>query len=343
MGHATPITLNPYEVASNATLSRLPQTSFHSDEESLEQCQCNSAQTPNLEYGSDSSNNSDNDSDDDDDLYLFNGSPSPKPGVLLNTDLARDTEELTNIAMAEFLSATISPPSKSKRGSDLKLSGSIRKRLKNTCYRNPFGVGHFTEAVDGDTVILTSPPSFTTHYLACPFYVRDQRANPSCLTRAGLREFKDLKKHLWNAHRRPPYCPICCETFPSTAASNQHIRSRSCKSSSKPRPTGITALQMQQLERRSYPRASQELQWLSIWQIMFPSAKLPSPSSTYLWGETEAMVCVLRDFWSTEGTRIVANFLTGKTSNSLLSSNDFQVQSLSRAVLNRLIDELVAC
>ncbi|KAI0454302.1 hypothetical protein F5B21DRAFT_475670 [Xylaria acuta] len=155
-----------------------------------------------------------------------------------------------------------------------------------------------------------------------------------------MREIKDLKQHLWTAHRQPSYCPTCCDTFVLAEDWENHVRLRSCVSSGKPRPEGISALQMQQLAQHADPWVSREVQWLLIWEIVFPGVKLPS--LPFLFGEVETAVWMLRDFWSTEGDRIVCDFLTERWQQTpQLQDDEPNIIALGSLVLNRVIDQLV--
>ncbi|KAI3331766.1 hypothetical protein HD806DRAFT_478238 [Xylariaceae sp. AK1471] len=276
----------------------------------------------------------------EDDVYLFDVPSSQVPDVNTTGAFADEAEELAEIALEEFL-LTISPLSgNAKRGRDWRLPGRARKRLRTSCIETHVEIEQKSETDDEDTVVVGSP-RLTTHQLACPFYVRHKETHLSCLTRADLREIKDLKRHLWSAHRQPPYCPTCYNTFISAEDCNKHIRLRSCISSGKLRPEGVSAVQMQRLARRADPWISREVQWLTIWEITFPGARLPSLA--YLSGEVETVVCALRDFWSTEGDRIVFGFLAERQQQSpQLQDEKPNVTTLSSAVLNRVIDQLVA-
>ncbi|KAI8632650.1 hypothetical protein F5Y19DRAFT_418373 [Xylariaceae sp. FL1651] len=276
----------------------------------------------------------------EDDVYLFDVPSAQLPDANITEDLADEAEELAGIAVEKFL-FTISPPgSSTKRGKDGHLPERARKRLRTSCFEKHIKIQQKLDTDDEDTVVV-GPPALTTQHLACPFYVRYKERYLSCLTRADIREIKDLKQHLWSAHRQPSYCPVCYDTFISADDCDKHIRLKPCTSPRKTRPEGITAIQMQRLARRADPWISREVQWLSIWEIVFPGLKLPSLAS--LSNEVEAVVCVLRDFWSSEGSRIVSDFLHERQQQSpRLQGNEANATTLDSLVLNRVIDQLVA-
>ncbi|KAI1165331.1 hypothetical protein F5B18DRAFT_611584 [Nemania serpens] len=291
-------------------------------------------------------------SDENDDFNPFDFPATPASNAFTSEDLASDAAELSKIVLGEFISATVNAPNKKKRSGDFEdLTGSTNKRLKVVCFEKHMRIDLSPDADDPDTIIVAPPRPATYQHLACPFYVRDKESHRSCLTRADLRDIVQVKRHLCTAHRQPPYCPVCRETFVSTAVCDRHIRAVSCAPSNRPRPSGITVVQMQQLARRADAWASRELQWLSIWEIVFPGAALPLLSSStgpalavYLTGEAEAVVCQLRDFWSSEGTRIVSDFIAGKEPRGLPSSpdRDRRGKALGSVVLDRVVDRLVA-
>ncbi|KAI1147042.1 hypothetical protein F4825DRAFT_438682 [Nemania diffusa] len=155
-----------------------------------------------------------------------------------------------------------------------------------------------------------------------------------------MQEMMDLKRHLWTAHRQPPYCPICYDTFVLSEDWEDHIRLGSCVPSGRTRPEGISGLQMQQLARRADPWISRETQWLVIWETVFPGVKPPPLGS--LTGEVETAVWALRDFWSTDGGRIVSDFVTERQQhNPHLWHDESDVATIKSVVLGCLIDQLV--
>ncbi|KAJ2988638.1 hypothetical protein NUW58_g3868 [Xylaria curta] len=278
-------------------------------------------------------------SEDEDEVHLFDVPPSQTPDANPTGNLAGTVKELAEIAFEKFLVA-LSPVCRSARGGkDRYLSERTRKWLRTCCFEKHTGKERRSGADDEDTV-NSDPPTLTTKHLICPFYLRYKERHLSCLTRADLREIKDLKRHLWTAHRQPSYCPICYDTFVLAKDWEIHGRRGSCASSGRPRPEGISVLQMQRLSRRAGPRVSREAQWLLIWEIVFPGVK--PPSLTFRPNEVEVVVWVLRDFWSADGDRIVSTFLTERRQQSpQLQAEELNVATLRPLVLNRVIDGLV--
>ncbi|KAI1329857.1 hypothetical protein F5Y16DRAFT_408935 [Xylariaceae sp. FL0255] len=296
--------------------------------------------------------------DEENDFYSFDTRWSPALDALTLEELALDADHLSTGVLDEFLSATIDVPNKKKRRIDWDLSGSTSKRLKTICFEKYMYIDQSPDPDDQDTIVVAPPRPVTHHHLSCPFYVWDSETYRDCLRGADLREISDVKRHLCTVHRQPSYCPICRETFTSSTVCNQHIRARACKHSKDPIPSGITILQMQQLAHPAESWVSRELQWLSLWEIVFPRTALPLLSSTtetgsprtaaYLTGELEAVVCVFRDFWSSNGSRIVSDFMSknkesqgSEGSRSPTLERECRSQALGSMVLERVIDQLV--
>ncbi|KAI8956581.1 hypothetical protein F5Y11DRAFT_342577 [Daldinia sp. FL1419] len=175
---------------------------------------------------------------------------------------------------------------------------------------------------------------------ACPFYIRSPADHIACFTRASFRRIKDVKQHVWNAHRLPPYCPICGRIFPTMAICDEHIRSRACDLRELPTPEGITVQQAQRLAYPSDPRMHEELQWLSIWAIVFPGEHLPN--ATYPSCPMESTVCSFRDYWEDNGRKIVSGFLKERGFHNYdLPDEEGNLASLYTMVLHQVIDYLV--
>ncbi|KAI0909175.1 hypothetical protein F4823DRAFT_596018 [Ustulina deusta] len=264
----------------------------------------------------------------EDEMHPLDVPSSQTPGASTAEDLAGEAKELVDIVLEKFLRAPESLSCGTK--------GEIfDKRLQTPWLERLVEVEQKSDTDDEDTVIVGSPEPTKSH-LACPFYVSQKEKYRNCLTRVDLRGMKDLRRHLETEHRQPSYCPICNDTFVSSADWAEHIRRRSCTSSGKPRPEGITILQISELARRFDSWTSRELQWLLTWEIVFPGAKLPSLA--FPPAGVETAVWALRDFWSAEGAQIVSNFLTERQ----LHYDEPDFVKLGSLVRDLVIDRLVA-
>ncbi|KAI0103743.1 hypothetical protein GGR51DRAFT_251337 [Nemania sp. FL0031] len=251
--------------------------------------------------------------EDDDETYMFDIPSSQMHGA---GDLVGEAKELAVIILEEFLLAYPG------------LSYSTSQ------FRNCVGIEQRSDTDEEDTILVDSL-SLTKFYPACPFYISQKEKHRSCLTRFNLRDINGLIWHLETEHLQPSYCPTCYDTFTSTRDWEAHIRRRFCVPSSKSRPEGISTQQVQQLARLDNPRVPRDLQWLSIWEIVFPGVRPPSvslPSSV-----VETVVWVLRYFWSIEGGRIVSSFITERQ----LHIDKLHSTTLGSLALDLVIDQVV--
>ncbi|KAI1423164.1 hypothetical protein F5Y12DRAFT_759130 [Xylaria sp. FL1777] len=279
-------------------------------------------------------------SEDEDEAYLFDIPPSRTPNTSITEDLASQARELARIVLKMFLFTISLFRDRSKGNIFWSLPERSRKRLRTFFSDKNAEIGREPETVE-EEVVVGGTSTIMEHHFVCPYYLRQKERHLSCLTGTDMREIRDVKRHLWAAHRQPSYCPICYETFSLTEDWENHIRLKFCTSSGKPRPEGISVLQMQQLAQRADPRASREVQWLLIWEIVFPG--LNPPSLETISGEVETVVWVLRDFWSANGNQILFRFLTEQQQRSpQLQNNKLTMITLGSLVLDRVIDQLVA-
>ncbi|KAI0133028.1 hypothetical protein F4776DRAFT_625812 [Hypoxylon sp. NC0597] len=273
--------------------------------------------------------------DEEDDIHLFDTPMQLPPTLDPNHEFANKVAELTAHTLERFL---VEAWQGQRRESRLRRWSRESARVK-PYQRKGMNSEQMTDEVNRDAIFL-GPDVPLNRHIACPFYIRDPDQHAKCLTRANLREIKDVKQHLWNAHRLPPYCPICGEIFSTTVSSDNHIRRRSCTPRGVPCPEGINLQQMQQLARRVEDWVPEHLQWLSIWAIVFPGADLPDP--TYPLSAIESAVCSFRDYWSSHGEHIVSDFLEEKGLRDYESKDEERsLAALHATVLDQVVDHLV--
>jgi hypothetical protein len=177
--------------------------------------------------------------------------------------------------------------------------------------------------------------------LACPFYKKDQVKYMNCLKRFELKRIRDVKQHLWRKHRTPQfYCPTCWETFEAESGRDDHLTARNCQTRPKPAYDGISEAQKQDLGRRVDTNATEEMQWYSVWDIVFPGE--PRPAMVYLGNELEEVVSMIRDFWTSNGQRFVSQFLGER--NLLAWSNlseERDLQAIHRDIQDDMINSMI--
>lgn len=144
-------------------------------------------------------------------------------------------------------------------------------------------------------------------YLACPFQAHDRDRHAACLKAAALRSPRDVKAHVWKAHRLPHYCPVCYALFETAPLKNEHIVRRDCELRPKPRLEGVSGDQKQSLAKKD--GGSREEQWRAIWDVIFPDQSPPSPFPE---GEDGRRISLAREFWDERGQLVVSGFLEAK-------------------------------
>ncbi|KAK2605818.1 hypothetical protein QQS21_003772 [Conoideocrella luteorostrata] len=279
--------------------------------------------------------------EEDDDMYLFTDSPPDHLVLEMNHPFALVKDEILKFTL-QTLSCLVTEDQPY-------LGNHIRQELPPPrCNRLRLGpdedieLGQCTNLLGEQNIRtrchrITNSPAF-----ACPYYARNPQAYQNCLRYADLRNIKDVKKHLWIAHRLPPFCPICRETFESAMVCNRHVTERSCTLQTFPDIEGITQVQMQQLARRSSPALSEKMKWLAIWKIIFPTEV--RPARAVLLGDIEIVVCVLRNFWAERGQYIITAFMEmkGLREYDQVQDEERGLAALYAVVLEQLIEQTIA-
>ncbi|KAI1802935.1 hypothetical protein F4811DRAFT_562853 [Daldinia bambusicola] len=174
----------------------------------------------------------------------------------------------------------------------------------------------------------------------CPYYLRTPADHMACFTRFEFRGIKDVKKHVWNNHRLPPYCPICGRIFSTEASCDSHVRYRGCTLQDFLKPEGITIQQAQQLAEPTDARMHEDLQLLSVWAVVFPGE--PYPTELYPSSPMESAVYAFRNYWALNGEKIVSEFLQARGfKRYTLPDERRNFKALCKTVLHRVIDYLV--
>ncbi|KAI1453871.1 hypothetical protein F4805DRAFT_442063 [Annulohypoxylon moriforme] len=117
-------------------------------------------------------------------------------------------------------------------------------------------------------------------YLACPFAKNDPIKHYTCFSRR-LSRIRDVKQHLARKHTPEFYCSRCSVIFPDQNSLQEHIGNAAglfCTPSSL--LDGISQYQRSQLSRKSNSKLSEEKQWFSMWDIIFPGHE--RPESAYM-------------------------------------------------------------
>lgn len=138
--------------------------------------------------------------------------------------------------------------------------------------------------------------------LACPFYKWDPARYKNC-RRILLTKISYVKQHILRAHRMPPHCQICNESFQTDDHMRQHIRSMTCERRPYIPPDGVTEDQIFQLRSRVNQKNSLEDQWYEVFDIIFPGS--PRPTSVFLDPELSQDLDEFVNFLTTHGPKII--------------------------------------
>lgn len=148
-------------------------------------------------------------------------------------------------------------------------------------------------------------------YWACPFAKKNPNKHRRCY-RLILTRIRDVKQHLFRTHRFPIYCPVCCQTFTLATDRDDHTRLRSCLEGSAANLEGVSEEQRDRLSRRVNRSLSEEQQWFTIWDILFPDC--PRPTSPYYDPNLAENMMAFRDFMASQGPTIMSNALSSSGS-----------------------------
>ncbi|KAF2497166.1 hypothetical protein BU16DRAFT_581136 [Lophium mytilinum] len=142
--------------------------------------------------------------------------------------------------------------------------------------------------------------------LACPFGKKDPLRYRACYGHT-LTKISFVKQHLSRKHQLPTYCSVCMDTFDSEEARDIHIRARACEERPRAHLEGITRVQKEKLQQRVPAKLSEEEQWFTIFDILFPEH--PRPQSAYIDGELSEELCSFREFATSKGPAIASQYL----------------------------------
>ncbi|KEY64089.1 hypothetical protein S7711_09484 [Stachybotrys chartarum IBT 7711] len=152
----------------------------------------------------------------------------------------------------------------------------------------------------------------TNRQLACPYWKLDSRSHRSCFSKK-LTRIRDVKQHLARRHTPKFYCERCFATFETEGSHEAHITRVSddlCSRDPTRKLDGITHAQQRQLSRRSDPKLSEEQQWFSIWDVVFPT--MERPRSAYLDAGLSEEIAQFREYCNLHGPGIMDEHLAGE-------------------------------
>ncbi|KAI0404090.1 hypothetical protein F4802DRAFT_598496 [Xylaria palmicola] len=189
------------------------------------------------------------------------------------------------------------------RGATSTNSGRQRKRARSSESEDD---DHSKEGKRRSRPNTGRQPSKRQLCLACPFAKKDPARHRQCY-RYVLTRIRDVKQHLGRRHRLPLYCSRCMQTFEDESERDQHIRARDCPERPFAPMEGISERQKLQLGRRVSSKMTEEQQWYTIFDILFPGCA--RPKSPYVDTELTEELVGFQDFLVDSGPSLLTRFL----------------------------------
>jgi hypothetical protein len=191
---------------------------------------------------------------------------------------------------------------------------------------------------DPDLIVIKRLAGY--FHCACPFYRFDPVHYHDCAEKHDLQSVEDVKKHVWDRHRCPLYCPTCRRTFDMSTERDDHIRERLCKVDESIKLHGITEDERCRLSRRDNPMLSEESRLNRVFRIVLPGQQ--PVESPYLDSGVGLDISMLRDFWAREGPNHVSSYLeAGNVLSWTRLDEKRALAALHSLVLQDMIDDLV--
>ncbi|KAH7321332.1 hypothetical protein B0I35DRAFT_477828 [Stachybotrys elegans] len=165
---------------------------------------------------------------------------------------------------------------------------------------------------DDSSNVHTSLSKFenSSRSFACPFFRKNPYKYTDCANKK-LTRIRDVKQHIQRKHcQMSNYCPVCYKSFSSAARRDGHIRSRHCKPRPPPRMRNRDAISQttqQRLSDRVDRNLTQEEQWKTLWDILFPNDQ--PPDNPYMGTTVDEVTRMFRECWFTERPHIIRAFL----------------------------------
>lgn len=165
------------------------------------------------------------------------------------------------------------------------------------------------EDTDDGFLVVSPPEEFDEKplHFSCPFYKRDPKAYRQCLLRHDFRTFESVIEHVQLHHKKPPYCPMCSQTFDTVTKCDRHILKRTCKMGNLVMSEGLDSNQRARLARNDRRNLSNTERWNRLNDVIFPNDGCVS--SPYLDQGCGQEISTARDFWKEYGWHCVSDAL----------------------------------
>ncbi|KAH6977436.1 hypothetical protein BKA56DRAFT_69112 [Ilyonectria sp. MPI-CAGE-AT-0026] len=146
---------------------------------------------------------------------------------------------------------------------------------------------------------------------ACPYWKRNSGKHRGCFSKT-LRRIRDVKQHLARKHTPEFYCECCFATFEDEESHRGHVTHTTgevCVHDPSVVLDGITHQQHRRLSRKSDWKVSEQEQWFSVWDILFPGAQ--RPGSAYLDSKLCEEISGFREYCFQHGPATLDQALSG--------------------------------
>ncbi|KAI1346737.1 hypothetical protein F5Y01DRAFT_297018 [Xylaria sp. FL0043] len=174
---------------------------------------------------------------------------------------------------------------------------------------------------------------------ACPFLYHNHEKHSECC-KYELRRIQDVKQHLRRCHKRPPYCPVCYNTYETDKERDDHVRTQQCAARPQTELDGLSQEQRDTLHKRKNSKDTPEAHWYFIWDTCFPNST--RPDSVYLDRRISREMFLIRRYITTDGFRIIRNCLiANKAIEWTLPSNEQDLNRFQEDVVQGVVKKLV--
>ncbi|KAH8714635.1 hypothetical protein BGZ61DRAFT_587335 [Ilyonectria robusta] len=146
---------------------------------------------------------------------------------------------------------------------------------------------------------------------ACPYWKRNSGKHRGCFSKI-LRRIRDVKQHLARKHTPEFYCECCFATFEDEESHRGHVTHTTgevCVHDPSVVLDGITHQQHRRLSRKSDWKVSEQEQWFSVWDILFPGAQ--RPETAYLDSKLCEEISGFREYCFQHGPATLDQALSG--------------------------------
>ncbi|KAI5918055.1 hypothetical protein F4810DRAFT_606439 [Camillea tinctor] len=156
------------------------------------------------------------------------------------------------------------------------------------------------------------------------------------------RRIRDVKQHLHRRHTSEYYCPRCFQVFNDPQRYEAHNTSVTpCSRSPSSQLEGITIEQGRALSKKSNKNHTEDKQWFTIWDILFPGSE--KPSSAYIDCDLAEDMSSFHEYWTNRGHNILMDGLNSSGIWVLsIDQRDVQGRQILAGAMNLVYEQWVS-